>query len=222
MILVMKSWKVRITAKYLNDTKENVACKIRDISKDYLIVNELWNDNKQPLDHLQMYVSTEVSERKLRALVKSCLTQGGNEAFSMDNRHSDWRGYQGYLMKYDDTVILLTSYTDTELEETKKYYFDVSTPKPKPRKELRLEQDLELIMKMAKPNMTIREIIGLVIQYYKDNRKVIHLANINQLAWSVKLYLDKEEDVFDKMLRMDDTLHRLNQEQQALKEKINK
>lgn len=203
----MKEWKIRITSKYLADEKIRVAERLKEISEDYLIINEFWNDNKQPLDHLQMYVNTAVSERKLRALVKSCLTQGGNEAFSMDNRHSDWNGYKGYLMKYDDSVVLQTSYTKEELDHFRKYYFDVSAPKVKFKKELKLEKDLEAVLELTRPGMCIKDILNVIIDYYKKNRKIMHLANINQLAWSVSAYMNGNDALIQKLLDMDEGLY---------------
>lgn len=46
----------------------------------------------------------------------------------------------------------------------------------------------------------IKEILRIIIKYYKDNKKVIYLVNINQLVWFVKIYIDNEEDLIEKLL----------------------
>lgn len=119
----MTNWKVRITVKYLKISKIEILERLKEISSTYIIINEFWDDKGNPLDHIQMYIETEISERKLRTLVKSFLTEGGNKSFSMDNRHSDWNGYKGYLLKYDDTEILGASYSAEELTHFKEYFF---------------------------------------------------------------------------------------------------
>lgn len=220
----MKAWKIRITTKYINTEKSEISKSLKEISEKYLIVNEFKDDKQKPLDHIQMYIESETSERKLRALIKSFLKEGGNKAFSMDNRHTDWKGYTGYLLKYDDNIVLESSYTLDEIEEFKQYYFDVSKPKPTTRKELKLENDLEIILQKCQFNqkMTIREILHIIIEYYKENKKVIHLANINQLAWSVMTYTsDDNSYLIDKLLSQDEQFSQIASKEHDRPEKFN-
>lgn len=221
----LQFWKLRITVKYLKISKIEILDRLKEISSTYLIINEFWDDKGNPLDHIQSYFETDLSERKLRTLVKSFLTEGGNKSFSMDNRHTDWNGYKGYLLKYDDTDILGSSYTPEEITHFKEYYKKVSKPKLKPRKEMKLENDLEEILQIMQNRddnkYTIKEILKTIIQYYKDNKKVIHLANINQLAWSVKTYTDSEDELIDKLLHQDEAFYKMNaEEERSLKIKF--
>lgn len=211
----VKQWKLRITVKHLKISKIELMEQLKEISSTYIIVNEHWDDKGKELDHIQCYLETQLSERKLRALVKETLLKGGNESHSMDNRHSDWKGYQGYLLKYDDTEILGSSYAPEEITHFKEYYKMVSKPKPKPRTEMKLEQDLEAIMKIFEESeeenkYEVREILRLIIRYYKANKKVIHFANIIQLAWSVKTFTGDEEDLLDKLLHQDESFYAIN------------
>ena len=193
----MPDWKVRITTKYLKIEKQEIIKVLKDISNKYIVVNEFWNDNNNPLDHIQMYVETDISERKFRKFIKEMITEGGNKAFSMDNRHSDWTGYIGYLLKYEDTEILGSSYTPEEINHYRTYYKKVSVASRSRSKNIGLlENDLEQILETIdfEKKYTIMEIANIVVNYYKVKKRVVHKANMTQLIWSIDLRLDKSDD----------------------------
>lgn len=190
-------WKIRITEKYLKISKIELIEELKKISSDYLIVNEYWDDKGNELPHVQGFIDVSQSERKFRALIKSFLHSGGNQAFSMDNRHSDWNGYKGYLLKYADTDIIGTSYGPDDITYFKEYYKKVSKPKPKPRKDNILDNDLNQILSTIdlQGTYSILEISNIVVKYFKDNSRVLHRANCQQLVWSVHTALDHKDEL---------------------------
>lgn len=212
----MKEWKVRITTKYLKIEKIEIVKVLKEIAEGYIVVNEFWDDKKTQLDHIQMYIQTDISERKFRKLVKDMLSEGGNKAFSMDNRHSDWNGYKGYLLKYSDTEVLGSSYTPEELNHYRDYYKKVSVAsRPRSKANCILENDLQELLSNVKEQMNIRDIAKIVVNYYKEKQKVIHLANMRQLIWSIYAYSQEDNDaLIDQLIDYgDDGLRDLDQRQ---------
>lgn len=79
----------------------------------------------QPKIHYHMYLLTDVTHDALRARLKvSIPSLEGNKSYSMSNKHSDWPGYIGYCLKYENTKVISHQGLDLPLDTYREYYAD--------------------------------------------------------------------------------------------------
>jgi methionine salvage enolase-phosphatase E1 len=70
-------------------------------------------------------------------------------------------------------------------------------------KKIREECELREILKIVKEDglyKTTREIAEIIINYYKKNKKVMDIAKMQQLIWTVKAHQGYEEGFIDKLV----------------------
>lgn len=182
------NWKIRIK---LNDGEDYTPYvdKIKSISEcNTLIVKENVNDKERYYPHIQGMIVSSLSERKLRSIIKSLFDSKGNQKYSLANKHDDWKYYQSYLVKNINhtrykTEILFKNNLETDIDELYKYYLSrkpISKSRDMTREEA-LFSDLNAYLSSFPHNGNKRTLLRHIVQYYKDNGKVLHKIEIARL-----------------------------------------
>lgn len=198
------NWKIRIK---LVDGEDYIPYvdKIKSICEsNTLIVKENVNDKDRYYPHIQGMIVSSLSERKIRSIIKNLFEGKGNQKYSLANKHDDWKYYQAYLVKNIKhtrykTEILLKDNLETDIDELYKYYLS-SKPKSKSRdmtREEALFSDINAYLSSFPHNGDKRTLLRYIVQYYKDNGKVLHKIEIARL---LETYVNYSQGVSEEWI----------------------
>lgn len=130
----LQAFKIRV------DDPENVYEGILKVFigkfNSHLLVQE-----SNPKIHYHMYLLTDLQHDGLRARLKKAIPAlVGNKSYSICNKHSDWPGYIGYCLKYENTKVISHQGLDQSLDSYRQYYVEAVAEAENHRVERR-EQD---------------------------------------------------------------------------------
>lgn len=183
------NWKIRI--KLVDG--ENYVPYVNAISalagSNTLIVKENVDDKGRYYPHIQGFIKTDYSERKLRSIIKSLFDGRGNQKYSLSTDHDNWLYYRAYLVKNIKhirykTEILLNN--ENDIEELYELYLKIRgrhLPKSKDMtREEALFNDLKAYLSSSVPREgNKRTLLRYIVQYYKERGKVLHKIEIARL-----------------------------------------
>lgn len=131
-----------------------------------------------PKDHYHVYLEDCLSPPTIRERLRLVCPTKGNDSYSVSTSHSDWKGYQGYLLKYDDTTVL---YCKQDIEELREYYESQST-NPKSGKRTDYTKILNYVVAKTDPDSAdSRTLAKLLLQFYIEEQKIFNKAHIAQI-----------------------------------------
>lgn len=193
--------KIRIDAKYL---LEDV-----DLNVFFKKLSTEWNETgilvfeKQPKEHYHVYIDACVTVPTMRKRLNEILSSTGNEAKSVSDTHHDWTVYKGYLLKYEDSVIVHigSTYDKDELKASYEAH-------KKPDLESRTGEvilSLETWMKTQAEWTTIRDLARLVIKYHKMKNKLMDRHYIGKLITTLYVRSGLGEDRFIEQVVVQET-----------------
>lgn len=115
---ILQAFKIRV------DDPENV---FEDRLKVFIgkFNSHLLVQESKPKIHYHMYLLTDIQHDGLRARLKTAIPGlVGNKSYSINNKHSDWPGYIGYCLKYENTKVISHQGLDQSLDSYRQYYVD--------------------------------------------------------------------------------------------------
>lgn len=145
----------------------------------------------KPKDHYHCYLEDCVTPPTIRErLSKICPTKG-NDSYSVSTNHSDWKGYQGYLVKYEDTTILHCNY---DIQKIKSYYESQST-------KVKIRTEYTKIYNYVMGESPVdspdpRTITKLVLKFYLEEQKIFNKAHIAQIVNTIYYQLNEDSERF--------------------------
>lgn len=115
---VLQAFKIRVDD--LDNVLEDKVKVFIGKFNSHLLVQET-----NPKIHYHMYLLTDIQHDGLRARLKTAIPGlVGNKSYSISNKHSDWPGYIGYCLKYENTKIISYQGLDQTLDYYRQYYTD--------------------------------------------------------------------------------------------------
>ena len=177
-------------------------CKVRvskiglsDIEFVTLILSFTTNPDKciivkehTPKDHYHCYLEDCLTPPTIRdRLGKVCPTKN-NDSYSVSTNHTDWLGYKGYLVKYEDTTVL---HCKEDVEKLREYYESKST-------KVKVRTEYTKIYNYVSANSDepdVRDICKLVMKFYLAEQKIFHKAHMAQIVNTIyyQMYPEKED-----------------------------
>ena len=155
--------------------------------------------------HYHGLLDITTTARTFREKIKEILcplttvAHGGLRSFSVGEKVDDVDRYKSYCM-YRTGHPIDAIYVKEEIEDL--------GPEPKnDKKELKQEVDLRELLHLVKDEKTPKEITKMVLKFYKDNFRVIHITKIQQLVHTILMHINDDiEDLAEHILFTDDAL----------------
>lgn len=182
--------KIRIDCEYLNvDNAVPTILRLTDTPDTALIVQE-----HVPKEHIHAYIDANRTCKTIRKNLDKILTSTGNEAKSVADNHTDWKGYQSYCLKGvpDKTSILHHGSSLPSLEELQEYYKKKSAKSPVKQIDNNTTEVINWIEKNNLPYETYKDIVVLVLKFYVKQKKPINEKYVGMI--SKTLYLQKNPE----------------------------
>lgn len=107
----------------------------------------------------------------------------GMRPISLSDKVNDENGYKAYCC-YRTGHPITNVVVNDNLEELSNTYTN-SQKSISSKSCLKLESDLHEIQPLIPPGTGVRQITRVIIKYYHDKNRIIHIANIRQLVWSI-------------------------------------
>lgn len=187
--------KLRITE--LNSDEESLVmlCKKYSNPETLIIVKE-----HQPYLHYHLYLELNVSKPTWLDRLQKIVGKG-NKAYSQSFKHHNWDVYRGYLYKHEDTEIIYQHQNDVHniphyIQEYNKH--NKGSAKNFKNREHTLM--LEAILEKLPDEPTHHNIGKAVMEFYCENNKPFHKANMVQLIHLVNQQLNPHCPYFLNML----------------------
>lgn len=131
-----------------------------------------------PKDHYHVYIDDCLTPPTIRERLSHVCPTKGNDSYSVSATHSDWKGYQGYLVKYDDTTILHCEY---DIKELKDYYESQCLNSGKVKR-TDYTKILNFIVAKTDPDSAdLRTLTKLILKFYLEEQKIFNKAHIAQI-----------------------------------------
>lgn len=147
-----------------------------------------------PKDHYHCYLEDCLTPPTIRdRLQKVCPTKG-NDSYSVSNNHTDWKGYQGYLVKYEDTTILHCYY---DIDEIRSYYESQAAKSDKFKRRTEYTKIYNYVVAESpvdKPDP--RTITKLIMKFYIEEQKIFNKAHIAQILNTIWYQLNDQDESF--------------------------
>lgn len=153
-----------------------------------------------PKDHYHVYLEDCYSAPTVRdRLQKVCPTKG-NDSYSVSDKHTDWLGYKGYLVKYENTTILHCKF---DIEELREYYESQKCKSSKFKKRTEFTKILNFVtakMDADSADPGPRNITKLILQFYIEEQKIFNKAHIGQILNTIWYLLHPEDDSYIELV----------------------
>lgn len=134
-----------------------------------------------PKDHYHVYLDECLSPPTIRARLQMVCPTKGNDSYSVSTTHTDWKGYQGYLLKYDDTTVL---HCHQDIQELKEYY-ESQSKSSKSSKRTDYTKIYNYVIAKSEADLRTREdpkvITKLILEFYIEEQKIFNKAHIAQI-----------------------------------------
>lgn len=174
-------YKIRIDCQYLKEKDDlSLTLYIKSFSCNFestaMIVRE-----RQPKDHLHMFILSKLTDKTIRKKIDYLLTERGNKSKSVSDKHDNWAGYRGYLLKHKDTEILHLG-TNYNQEDLKNYYLKVSKSVEFKKNSSLITVADSYLKKEGIEWETVHQLTQAVVLFYAHHHKLIHKARIGQLV----------------------------------------
>lgn len=175
----------RISFEYI---KENIDIPnyLTGLGKDLFLVSHEKPGNYHYHGLLDISTTVKTFRNKCKELLDPLVEiPKGFRPISISDKVSDANGYKSYCL-YRSGHPIKHIVVDENLEELKKISEKKIKPKDKPSK-LKMETDLEDILESIteQQSRTIRSIVDVIVKHYMTNKRVIHIVDIQRLAWTV-------------------------------------
>jgi hypothetical protein len=122
-----------------------------------------------------------------------CPTKG-NDSYSVSANHSDWKGYQGYLVKHEDTTILHCNY---DVEEIKSYYESQAAKSDKFKRRTEYTKIYNFVMaNLNTDRPDPRMITKLIMKFYLEEQKIFNKAHIAQILNTIWYNINDQDESF--------------------------
>jgi len=194
--------KIRISK--LSIPEEQLVPTILSFTKnpdESLIVQE-----HEPKDHYHVYLADPcLTAPTVRLRLAAMCPTKNNDSYSVSASTSDWLGYQGYLVKYEDTTILHQG--NLNVDELRDYYKKVSTS-PDTQKRTEYTGIFNFVMEQIDTantgkHISARDITVAVIKYYQKEQKIFHKAHMAQLVNTIYYQLQPENSSFVEQILLE-------------------
>jgi hypothetical protein len=153
-----------------------------------------------PKDHYHCYVEDCFTPPTIRdRLGKVCPTKN-NDSYSVSDKHHDWLGYKGYLVKYEDTTILHCNY---DVEELKSYYESQAVKSEKFKRRTEYTKIYNYVMaNIPDGPPDLRTIAKMICEFYIEEQKIFNKYNMAQILNTIWYQINdsKDESFLDSML----------------------
>ena len=144
-----------------------------------------------PKDHYHCYLEDCLTPPTIRdRLSKVCPTKN-NDSYSVSTNHSDWLGYKGYLVKYENTTVL---HCKEDIQKLREYYESKST-KVKIRTEYTKIYNY-VVANSPDDTPDPRTICKLVMKFYLEEQKIFHKAHMAQIVNTIYYQMNPEDESF--------------------------
>ncbi len=137
-----------------------------------------------PKDHYHVYLDSDsFSVPTIRKRLSEVCSTKNNDSYSVSTHHTDWKGYQGYLLKHEDTTILHCYYNIDELRE----YYNKQVSKSKHSQKRTEYLAIYNFVSDQVPEMerTPRTVAKSILQFYLKEQKIFHKAHIAQILQTI-------------------------------------
>lgn len=187
-------------------------CKKNSNPEKLIIVKEL-----DPKIHYHLYLELNVSKPTwLARLKKTVIGDEGNKSFSNQYEHSNWDVHRGYLFKFSNTQILYQHPTDALKNP---YYIEQHANSFTKNKNFKTREHtlmLEAILEKL-PNDPSRSDIGrAVMNFYCENNKPFHKANMVQMIHLVNYQLNPHCQTFLNILLEEAFPQHINEQEEEI------
>jgi hypothetical protein len=179
IIVIIMPVKLRLDVDFLKPDI-NIAdelLKLTDTPDSALIVREI-----HPKNHIHAYLDANLTCKPIRLIIRRMLVDGLptpiiSKKFSVNDVHSDWKGYKGYILKMEDSEIVYAG-ADVDVDELREYYKDVS----KKNKSKKIMTD---VLPHVEEGLSELGVYRSVCDYYLVNDMVMCKANINKIVQTI-------------------------------------
>lgn len=147
-----------------------------------------------PKDHYHVYMEDCYSAPTVRdRLQKVCPTKG-NDSYSVSDKHSDWLGYKGYLVKYENTTILHCKF---DIEELREYYESQKYKSSKFKRRTEFTKIINYVIAKCDPDSAdLRTITKLILEFYLEEQKIFNKAHIAQILNTIWYQFHPEDESY--------------------------
>lgn len=151
-----------------------------------------------PKDHYHCYLEDCLTPPTIRERLQKVCPTKGNDSYSVSDKHSDWKGYKGYLVKYDNTTILHCNY---DIEEIREYYESQSAKSDKFKRRTEYTQIFNYVVAQSPTDSPDpRTITKLIMKFYIENQKIFNKAHIAQILNTIWYQMNEDESFVDQVL----------------------
>lgn len=197
----------RITHKYIK--VENIVEYLKTLGNNLFLVEHQKENNYHYHGYLDTFKCVKTYRTQLKELLNEVEIPYGFRPITISEKVNDVDRYKSYCL-YRPGHPIEPIYVEDDLEKLKEIHEGIKKNPDKQRKELQQERELREVLEIAQQDglyKTTREIARIVVNYYKETGRVIHVAKMQQLIWTVKVHQGDEENLIDRLVVYEDFIN---------------
>ena len=169
--------------KYRNES--DLVSYLKQYGTDLFMVLHQKQDNYHYHGLLCLNVCVKTFRKHLNNLLDSSIQcPKGMRPVSLSDKVDDANAYKAYCLYREGHPIKHIVVND-DLQELKSVWTKFQNNQKDKKSNLKLECDLHALQSLIPSGSSVRKIVGIIVKFYQENNRIIHIANCRQLAWTL-------------------------------------